>query len=117
LGKRTFVNAGNADGVGALRSYPASPATFGGLRRTADVEFPDAPQPRRRIRMDFDKPIRRIVTTHDASGKAVFLSDGPAQKVGQPGRPVNWPMWVLDTTPANCSGDEDFATKMKDIHT
>src|ERR1700686_2073680 len=26
-------------------------------------------------RTDYDKPIRRIVTTHDASGKAVFLSD------------------------------------------
>jgi hypothetical protein len=66
--------------------------------------------------MDYDRPIRRIVTTHDASGKAVFLSDGPAQKIGQPGRPVNWPMWVLDTTPANCSGTEDFAVKMKGIH-
>jgi hypothetical protein len=32
--------------------------------------------------MDYDKPIRRIVTTHDASGKAVFLSDGPARKWG-----------------------------------
>jgi mannose-6-phosphate isomerase-like protein (cupin superfamily) len=65
--------------------------------------------------MDYDAPIRRIVTTHDASGNAVFLSDGPAQRVGQPGRPVNWPMWVIDTAPAICSGSEDFAFKMKGL--
>ncbi len=67
--------------------------------------------------MDLDKPIRRIVTTHDATGKAVLLSDGPAQKVARPDRPiVNWPLWVLDTSPAECSGTEDFVTKMTGIH-
>jgi hypothetical protein len=80
------------------------------------VEFPNTLPTRRKIQLDYDKPILRVVTTHDTSGKAVFLSDGPAQKVGQPGRPVNWPMRVLDTAPANCSGTEDFAVKMKGLH-
>jgi hypothetical protein len=66
--------------------------------------------------MDFNKPIRRVVTTHDASGKAVFLSDGPAANLARPGRPVSWPMWVLDASPAECSGTADFATKMKGLH-
>jgi mannose-6-phosphate isomerase-like protein (cupin superfamily) len=66
--------------------------------------------------MDFNKPVRRVVTTHDASGKAVFLSDGPAANVTRPGRPVSWPLWVLDSSPAECSGTDDFATKMKGLH-
>jgi hypothetical protein len=67
--------------------------------------------------MDVLEPIRRIVTTHDATGKAVFLHDGPAEKVARPDRPfASWPLWVLDTSPAVCSGDEDFAAKMTGLH-
>jgi hypothetical protein len=67
--------------------------------------------------MEVLKPVRRIVTTHDATGKAVFLNDGPAEKVARPDRPiVNWPLWVLDTSPAECSGTEDFVARMTGLH-
>lgn len=98
---------GSPDGL--LKIHAKQPNILG-LERIATEPSSFA---ERTKRMDLDKPIRRIVTTHDATGKAVLLSDGPAQKVARPDRPiVNWPLWVLDTSPAECSGTEDFVTKM-----
>lgn len=47
--------------------------------------------------------IRRVVTGHDASGKAVVLSDGPVPTVhGNPIRPgqLSFEVWKTDATPA-----------------
>src|SRR4030081_800611 len=51
------------------------------------------------------KPARRVVTGHDASGKAVVLMDGPApnQKLRNTGL-VSTLMWATDETPADISG-------------
>jgi hypothetical protein len=55
--------------------------------------------------------IRRVVTTHDASGKAVVGLDGPAPNVRR--RPetgiASTLLWVLDAIPARYSGSGDFA--------
>src|ERR1700730_11216772 len=58
------------------------------------------------------KPVRRVVTGHDASGKAVVLMDGPApnQKVRNTGL-VSTMMWATDETPANISVRRDRADR------
>ena len=54
--------------------------------------------------------VRRIVTGHDANGKAVVISDGDAPNVV---RPANRPgveinnLWVLDGSPARVHGPEE----------
>jgi hypothetical protein len=60
------------------------------------------------------KPIRRVVTGHNASGKSVILSDGPSAHVlALPGRGdfglTN--LWVTDTSPASNEGKADAAAR------
>ena len=60
------------------------------------------------------KPIRRIVTGHDAKGRSIILSDGPSPHVlTLPGRPdfglTN--LWVTDAAPADNSGTADAAAR------
>ena len=57
-------------------------------------------------------PVRRVVTGHDASGKAVVLMDGdaPNQKLRQTGI-VSTLLWVTDETPADISGSADRAAR------
>src|SRR4051812_47102185 len=58
------------------------------------------------------KPVRRVVTGHDASGKAVVLMDGaaPNQKLRNTGL-VSTLMWATDETPADISGTRDRAAR------
>jgi naringenin degradation protein FdeH len=58
------------------------------------------------------QPVRRVVTGHDASGKAIVLMDSaaPNQKVRQTGL-VSTLLWVTDETPADISGDADRASR------
>jgi mannose-6-phosphate isomerase-like protein (cupin superfamily) len=58
------------------------------------------------------KPVRRVVTGHDASGKAVVLMDGaaPNQKLRNTGL-VSTLMWATDETPADISGASDRAER------
>ena len=55
-------------------------------------------------------PVRRIVTGHDAGGKAVVVSDGAAPNVvrpeARPGVEIN-NLWVLDGAPAKVRGPEE----------
>lgn len=61
--------------------------------------------------MSVSENIRRIVTGHDASGKAVVLMDGPTphkivrEGVGATARLV----WITDKTPADAAATEDRA--------
>jgi mannose-6-phosphate isomerase-like protein (cupin superfamily) len=57
-------------------------------------------------------PVRRVVTGHDASGKAIVLMDGaaPNRKVRQTGL-VSTLLWVTDETPADISGNADRASR------
>ncbi|HVV95404.1 MAG TPA: cupin domain-containing protein [Hyphomicrobiales bacterium] len=60
------------------------------------------------------KAVRRVVTGHDASGKAVVVSDGPATNVRE--RPAMAGMashllWVTDETPADIAGNADRAAR------
>lgn len=60
------------------------------------------------------KPIRRVVTDHNARGKSVIVSDGPSPHVLTiPGRPdfglTN--LWVTDSTPASNEGQTDAAAR------
>lgn len=48
-------------------------------------------------------PVRRVVTGHDAQGRAVFLEDGPVprvQRVGGPQGPLFFEVWNTCATPA-----------------
>lgn len=56
--------------------------------------------------------IRRIVTGHDASGKAIVIHDGatPNKTVRDTGV-VSQVMWVTDETPARMVGDRDNADR------
>lgn len=58
------------------------------------------------------KAVRRVVTGHDANGKAVVLMDGPApnQKVRATGL-VSTLMWATDETPADIAGSHDRADR------
>jgi quercetin dioxygenase-like cupin family protein len=59
------------------------------------------------------KRFRRVVTGHDSSGKAIFLSDGDAQKVQPAPRAgvVSTLFWVTDETPATLVDDRDAADR------
>lgn len=61
-------------------------------------------------------PLRRVVTTHDQSGRAKILFDGPAprQIKFREGSDTTL-VWVADGFPASNSGDED--TSAADIGT
>src|SRR5437588_154260 len=61
--------------------------------------------------MPLSEDIRRIVTTVDASGKAVVLFDGKnPHKIVRPNRGVTSRLvWVTDQTPADISGTQDRA--------
>ena len=60
------------------------------------------------------KPVRRIVTGHNAAGQSVILADGPAPNVV---RMDNVPefalneLWLTDATPASNEGDGDAADR------
>ena len=50
-----------------------------------------------------DRPVRRIVTGHDAQGRAVFLQDGPVprvQRIGGEHGPLFFEVWNTTETPA-----------------
>ncbi|MDB5866093.1 MAG: cupin 2, conserved barrel domain protein [Betaproteobacteria bacterium] len=56
------------------------------------------------------KPVRRIVTVDDDSGKSVAIHDGPARDVRtDPARPgySSTRIWVTDRTPARIAGARD----------
>jgi hypothetical protein len=60
------------------------------------------------------KPIRRVVTGHDAKGRSVILSDGLSPHVLTiPGRTdfALTNLWVTDTSPANNGGKADAAAR------
>jgi quercetin dioxygenase-like cupin family protein len=57
--------------------------------------------------------IRRVVTSNDASGKAVVLLDGPSPNVKfrETTGIVSTLLWVTDSTPPDISGDADTAER------
>jgi quercetin dioxygenase-like cupin family protein len=55
------------------------------------------------------KPIRRVVTGHNAQGRSIFIIDGPAPVVhsrGQGSTAVT-ELWETATTPASNAGNDD----------
>jgi len=53
-------------------------------------------------------PFRRIVTGHDAQGRAVILEDGPpprVQRIGGPHGPLFFEVWNTRETPAHIDAD------------
>ena len=59
------------------------------------------------------KPVRRIVTGHDASGKAIIVMDGaaPNQMVRGATGLVSTLLWATDESPADISGNKDRADR------
>ena len=58
------------------------------------------------------RPVRRIVTGHDADGKAVILSDDPTPYVNQRGEGnVVSLCWITNESPADVSSSEDRANQ------
>src|SRR5258705_11524679 len=55
------------------------------------------------------KPIRRVVTGHDAAGRSVFIMDGAAPHVYQrsPGSAVVTEMWETRMMPAENGGSAE----------
>jgi mannose-6-phosphate isomerase-like protein (cupin superfamily) len=62
--------------------------------------------------MSAGQEVRRVVTGHDASGKAVVLHDGPTPtRMTRPDTGVTARLlWHTDATPANMTGTIDRAT-------
>ncbi len=58
------------------------------------------------------KPVRRIVTGHNAAGRSVFLMDGPAPcahpAMASPAMHTNL-IWRTTSAPASFAGNEDMA--------
>ena len=55
-------------------------------------------------------PVRRVVTGHNAQGKSIIVSDGPAPVVYSPPRNPNvslTDLWLTDRTPASNAGSAD----------
>jgi len=63
--------------------------------------------------MELSDDIRRVVTGHDATGKAIVLFDGPnPNKVVRPATGiVNRLFWRSESTPADISGGADRAVE------
>jgi hypothetical protein len=62
---------------------------------------------------DSMKPTRRVVTGHDADGKAIVVADGAAPNMKQrkgSGNTLTL-LWVTDGCPADVSGDADRADR------
>jgi mannose-6-phosphate isomerase-like protein (cupin superfamily) len=58
------------------------------------------------------KPVRRVVTGHDADGKAVVLIDAPTPYVNQRGEGnVVQLLWITNETPADLSHTRDQANQ------
>lgn len=60
------------------------------------------------------KPVRRVVTGHDQTGRSVILRDGPAPTVMRvPAVPglTFYELWETITSPADNSGDADAADR------
>jgi quercetin dioxygenase-like cupin family protein len=60
------------------------------------------------------KPIRRVVTGHNARGRSIIASDGPSPHVlTLPGRPdlALTDLWVSDGAPASNAGSADAAKR------
>jgi mannose-6-phosphate isomerase-like protein (cupin superfamily) len=58
--------------------------------------------------------VRRVVTGHDADGKAIVISDGPATNVRRRREMAGMAshlLWVTDETPANIAGPADRADR------
>jgi len=57
--------------------------------------------------------VRRVVTGHDATGKAIVQTDGPSPtKIAREATgTVSRLMWVTDATPADLSGSADAAAR------
>jgi mannose-6-phosphate isomerase-like protein (cupin superfamily) len=55
------------------------------------------------------RPIRRVVTGHNARGRAIFISDGPAPVVFDrgPGATAVTELWETGATPASNAGNDD----------
>ena len=55
------------------------------------------------------RPFRRVVTGHNAQGRSIFVSDGPAPAVFQrgPGATAVTEFWETRTTPASNAGNDD----------
>jgi len=61
-----------------------------------------------------ERQVRRVVTNHEADGKAVVLFDGAPAKIRMnPESGVkSWLLWVTDQTPADISGAQDRGDRM-----
>src|SRR5256885_14301634 len=59
------------------------------------------------------QPTRRVVTGHDAKGKAVVLIDGaaPSAKLRRATGLTSTLLWVTDRSPADNSGSSDVAER------
>jgi hypothetical protein len=58
------------------------------------------------------KPIRRIVTGHDADGRSIILMDGPAPTVLKPTPNLALTdLWETKATPASNAGDADATAR------
>ena len=58
------------------------------------------------------KPVRRVVTGHDADGKAVILMDAPTPYVNQRGEGnVVQLLWITNESPADLSHTRDQANQ------
>ena len=55
------------------------------------------------------KPIRRVVTGHDAAGRSIFVLDGPAPHVycRSPGSAIVTELWETRATPADNHGNAE----------
>jgi hypothetical protein len=64
------------------------------------------------------KPVRRIVTGHDQTGKSVILMDGPAPNASSPPAVpplVNTVLWITDRCPASNRGNEDASPQGRQL--
>ena len=66
-------------------------------------------QKRREGKAQCRSQVRRVVTSHEADGKAVVLFDGAPAKIREQAENgiKSWLLWATDATPADISGSKD----------
>ena len=99
-----------------LEHYPGSPASFAAYLRKEVAKWGKIVRDtgitaQRHGRHAMEKGyVRRIVTGHDANGKAVFTEDGGAPSVHTNPRRVGYyltNLWITDRTPCHVGNDPD----------
>ena len=108
----SWINRGAVKARVAFVLIDGKPSVDGSLRGPGPQPPAAVPDPSGHIAPP-DPPTRRIVTTHDADGRALVMTEGPAanHKSSSGRGNVSTLLWSTDETPAEIWSAEDYGAR------